>query len=138
MFKIYHNHIYLHRNHPSPSTATCTPNKHIERTLLSSDYKSCSKATVEPYSRARETKHPTQTSVFTKTAGRHNLVDAFVFNVFLLIWSLMGQNKLAVLTGQAQFSWVNGRNHKYTVHRTYPAVQLFLIDKQPEYTYRVK
>ena len=50
----------------------------------------------------------------------------------------MGQNKLAILTGQAQFSWVNDHNHKYTVHRTYPAVQLFLIDKQPEYTYRVK
>ena len=37
-FKLYHNHIYLYRNHPSPSTATRTPNKHIERTLLSSDY----------------------------------------------------------------------------------------------------
>ena len=30
--KICHNHIYLYRNHPSPSTATCTPNKHIEHT----------------------------------------------------------------------------------------------------------
>ena len=37
-FKICHNHIYLYRNHPSPSTATSTPNKKIERTLLSSDY----------------------------------------------------------------------------------------------------
>ena len=37
-FKICHNHIYLYRNHPSPSTATCRPKKHIERTLLSSDY----------------------------------------------------------------------------------------------------
>ena len=27
-FKICHNHIYPYRNHPSPSTATCTPNKH--------------------------------------------------------------------------------------------------------------
>ena len=35
---ICHNHIYLYRNHPPPSTATSTPNKHIERTLLSSDY----------------------------------------------------------------------------------------------------
>ena len=42
-----------------------------------------------------------------------------------------------LLTGQVQFSGVNGRNHKYTVHHTYPGVQLFLIDKQPEYTYRV-
>ena len=37
-FKICHNHIYLYRNHPSRSTATCTPKKHIKRTLLSSDY----------------------------------------------------------------------------------------------------
>ena len=27
---------------------------------------------------ARETEHPTQTLVFTKTAGRHNLVEAVV------------------------------------------------------------
>ena len=33
-FKICLNHIYLYRKHPSLSTATCTPNKHIERTLL--------------------------------------------------------------------------------------------------------
>ena len=26
-FKICHNNIYLHRNHPSPSTATCTTNQ---------------------------------------------------------------------------------------------------------------
>ena len=37
-FKTCHNHIYLYRNHPFPSTATCTPKKHIERTLLSSHY----------------------------------------------------------------------------------------------------
>ena len=28
----------VYRNHPSTSTATFTPNKHIERTVLSSDY----------------------------------------------------------------------------------------------------
>ena len=27
---------------------------------------------------ARETKHPTQTLVFTKTAGRHNLAEVIV------------------------------------------------------------
>ena len=29
---------------------------------------------------ARETEHPTQTLVFTKTAGRHNLVEAVVIS----------------------------------------------------------
>ena len=37
-FKICHNHIYRYRNHPFASTAICMPNKHIEHTLLSSDY----------------------------------------------------------------------------------------------------
>ena len=30
--------IFMYGNHPSPSTATCRPKKHNERTLLSSDY----------------------------------------------------------------------------------------------------
>ena len=30
--------IFIYGNHPSPSTDTCRPKKHIERALLSSDY----------------------------------------------------------------------------------------------------
>ena len=40
LFAALYNHSYLSQEPStlSPSTATCTPSKHIEHTLLSSDY----------------------------------------------------------------------------------------------------
>ena len=40
---------------------------------------------------------------------------------------------LAVLTGQAQISWLDGRNHKYTVQRIRISWTTVRIDKQPEW-----
>ena len=47
----------------------------------------------------------------------HRCIFVNNYSVILLIRSLIGRKKLAVLSGRAQTSWLEGRNDKYTEHR---------------------